>query len=142
MSNLREGRVLRSLIVWTLAGFLLLTPLASQFAMAQDNKGDVSAACSLAEQRAEMDINGGTWFIIGCLGGIIGWLIAEAVDSNPPATELVGKSEEFVAKYSDCYKAKAKSIKTSKAITGCLVGTGISVILYAIAFSTAENTND
>ena len=100
-------------------------------------------ACLDAERQAESDINGQTWFLIGCLGGIVGWVVAQAIEPSPPAAPLVGKDADYVAAYTDCYKRKAKNIQTQKALTGCLVGTGVSAVLYVILIvAAAEEAED
>jgi hypothetical protein len=53
--------------------------------------------------------------------------------------QLMGKSPEYVAAYTDCYRKKGKSIKTKNALTGCLVGTGVTVAIYAIAIAAASS---
>lgn len=90
-----------------------------------------------AQVQAASDVNSTTWFIIGCLLGAIGWLISFLVEPNPPAAQLLGKSPDYVAVYTDAYKRKAKSIQQNKALIGCLVGTGVSVAAYVILFAIA-----
>jgi hypothetical protein len=101
---------------------------------------ETASACADAQRQATMDTSGGTWFAIGCLAGLIGWLIAYAMDSNPPASSLVGKSPEYVAAYSDCYKNKAKSIKTNRAMVGCLVGTTVAVVIDVVIITSSSST--
>ena len=136
MKKLLPKPVLSSVII-VLSALMLLIPVLQNDLLAQD----VSTACMEAERQAQSDISGGTWFVIGCLAGLIGYLIAMQ-EPNPPATPLLGKSPEYVAAYTDCYRKKGKSIKTKNALTGCLVGTGISVVFYAIAIAAASNETD
>ena len=86
-------------------------------------------AAYMAYSDARADVNGGTWFTIGCLLGCTGWLIAYMIEPNPPATRLLGKSPEYIAVYSDAYKKEAKKIQAQKALQGCLVGTLLTVML-------------
>lgn len=92
---------------------------------------DVGIACSDAERQARSDISGGTWFLIGCVIGPIGYLLAMS-EPNPPSTQLLGKSPEYVAAYSDCYRRMGKSIKTKNAMTGCLISVGAQVLLLVL----------
>lgn len=91
-------------------------------------QAEMAEARMAAENDAKMDVNGTLWFVGGCLGWVIllGGIItigaAYTVQPSPPASRLIGKSPEYVAFYTDAYKAKAKSIQTSKAWTGCVVG--------------------
>ena len=91
-----------------------------------------------AQNDAMEDVNGTTWFVIGCLLGLIGWLIAYVSQPNPPATRLLGKSSDYVAVYTDAYRQKAKEIQTSKALTGCLIGTLATVLIQVILIASAN----
>jgi hypothetical protein len=74
-----------------------------------------------AERDAAMNTNSALWFAAGCLGGILGLIVAYVYEPSPQASRFIGKSPEYVAFYTDFYKAKAKSIQSSKALTGCVV---------------------
>lgn len=98
-----------------------------------------SSIITIAEMDAAQDVNGGTWFIVGCLLGLVGWLIAYVVQPNPPATRLIGKSADYVAVYTDAYRAAAKKLQSKKALTGCVVGTLVTVVLQIIIISASAN---
>jgi len=106
---------------------------------------DVGVACANAERQARSDISGGTWFLIGCVIGPIGYLLAMS-EPNPPSTHLLGKSPEYVAAYTDCYRRMGKSIKTKNAMTGCLIGVSINVVLliiyFVLIYEAVEDTTD
>ena len=88
---------------------------------------------------AQADIRGGTWFAVGCLLGCSGWLVAYMIEPNPPVTRLLGKTPEYIAAYSDAYKKEGKKIQTGKALTGCLVGTALSVGLELLMMSVSTS---
>ena len=92
------------------------------------------------EQAARANTNGTLWLAAGCLFTWVGLLAAYIYEPNPSATMLLGKSPEYVAAYTDAYKATAKSVQSSKALIGCIVGTIVTVVLYAAAFAAAEST--
>jgi hypothetical protein len=94
---------------------------------------DTGTACMEAERQARSDISGMTWFLIGCVAGPIGYLIAMS-EPNPPSTFLLGKSPEYVALFTSCYRAAGKSIKTKNALYGCLVAVGVQAIFWIIYF--------
>ena len=102
---------------------------------------DVGTACLDAERQAQSDISGGTWFAIGCCVGLIGYVIA-LQEPNPPATQLVGKSPEYVAMFTDCYRKKGKDIKSKNALTGCLVGYGALAVFYVVLFVVVASNDD
>jgi hypothetical protein len=112
--------------------FMVFIPVIS-IAQAMD-----SEACMQAEADAEMDVNKTMWFAGGCLIGILAVGAAYLVKPNPPASQLVGKSPEYIASYSDCYKEKASSIQTSSSMYGCIVGTVISAAIYTIVLLSLE----
>lgn len=90
-------------------------------------QGDSAAGRMAGEQSARVATNGNLWLAAGCLGGVIGVVIAYVVEPNPPATALLGKSPEYVAAYTDGYRMAARRIQTGKAWTGCIVMAVISV---------------
>lgn len=123
---------------------LLVTPLLANTTPALTAPPqDAGTGCMDGERQAQSDVNGTTWFAIGCLAGLIGYLIAMQ-EPNPPATQLIGKSPEYVAAYTDCYRKKGKDIKTKNALYGCLVGYGVVGIFYAILIAAAadDDTDD
>ena len=89
-----------------------------------------------AERDAQNDVNTSLWFLGGCLGGVIGLIIAHGVEPAPPATRLLGKSPEYVAFYTDAYKAKAKKLQTNSALGGCVVS-ALASVLYIVVLAEA-----
>ena len=79
------------------------------------------AAHLMAEQEAESDAKKITWFFIGLFGNIIGVLIASIYEPTPPASRLLEKSPEYVALYTDSYKAKSRSIQLRQSLIGLVV---------------------
>jgi hypothetical protein len=128
-------------IILCLCLMLVAMPLSANMALAgtvEKSNQDTQTGCADGERQAQSDISGGTWFAIGCLAGLIGYLIAMS-EPNPPAMQLMGKSPEYVAAYTDCYRKKGKNIKSKNALTGCLVGTGATIVLYAILIAAASD---
>ena len=100
---------------------------------------DSSKAIYDAERAAENDANKTMWFAMGCLLGPIGWLIAEAGSPAPNASHLVGKSPEYVALYTDAYRSKIKKSRSGATMNGCLIGTGVSTVLYLLLVAAASS---
>lgn len=125
-------------ICLTLSVMLILIPMQQNLFAQQD----ASTACVDAEQQAQSDITSSTWFIIGCLAGLVGYLIALS-EPYPPATKLLGKSPEYVAMYTDCYRRKGKEIKSKNALYGMLTGYGCLAAFYivAIVILTSESSS-
>jgi hypothetical protein len=109
-------------------------------------KGLTEAAIADIENQAHLDarsdIKGSTWFLIGCLTSLTGWIIAYVVEPSPPVTRILGKSPEFVAVYTDAYKREGKKIQTSKAFAGCVTQilgvVALEAIVVVIAMSTSS----
>jgi hypothetical protein len=93
-----------------------------------------------AEQAAEADANKSTWFAMGCLLGVVGWLVTEVSTPTPDASSLIGKDPEYVALYTDTYRAKVKKMRSGAAVSGCLVGTGVEVLIYAVLLNSTANS--
>lgn len=120
------------------AVFLVVVMLSAPL-MAQQAQ-TTADACAAAERDAALDTNTTLWFIAGCCGGITGLLVSYIYAPSPPASRLLGKSSEYVAAYRDCYKAKAKKIQSSKALTGCLVSAAayLVYVVLVVAASSGE----
>jgi|GEM_PF-790883 len=90
---------------------------------------DMAAGRAAGEQAARASVNGTLWLAAGCLFGVLGLVAAYVYEPTPPATELLGKSAEYVTAYTEAYKQTAKSIQTNKALAGCAVGCIANVAL-------------
>ena len=88
-----------------------------------------------AEQDAESDAKKVRWFFIGFFGNILGVLIASIYEPTPPASRLLEKSPEYVAMYTDSYKAKSRSVQLRLSVIGLVIGLAIPfgfMILWTI----------
>ena len=99
---------------------------------------DMTAGRIAGTQAARASANGTMWLAIGCVGGLIGVVVAYVVEPQPSATMLLGKSPEYVAAYTDAYRVTGKSVQTGKAWTGCIVGTVIVVVANVLAIAAIE----
>lgn len=98
-------------------GLVVLMIAAPQVALSSDiDQGRLDGA-----RDAKTDVSGTIWFMAGCCLSATGVLIAYIYAPNPPATRLLGKSPEYVAAYTDAYRAAAKGTQTSSAWNGCIV---------------------
>lgn len=145
MTGFLSGSKIASLSI-LLSVLLIVTPLAPCVVLAQDeptegtSDQDAYVGCADGERQAEQDIQGSTWFVIGCLAGLIGYVIA-LQEPNPPATPLLGKDESYVASFTDCYRKKGKKIKSSNALGGCLVGSALTAALYTVIILAYDEEN-
>jgi hypothetical protein len=93
---------------------------------------DATIACADGQAKAGQDQSRGAWFAIGCLLGGTGLLVALIMEAHPPAVAMLGKSPEYVAAFSDCYRQKAKNIRVGGAMSGCLTAAAIYTALCVI----------
>jgi hypothetical protein len=107
-------------------GLVVLLVAAPQIALSSDiDQGRLDG-----ERDARSEVNGTLWFMAGCCMSWTGVLFAYLYAPNPPATRLLGKSPEYVAAYTDAYRAAAKGTQTSNAWSGCVVfGLSYSALL-------------
>jgi hypothetical protein len=105
--------------------------------IAQQNQTN---ACTQAQIDAKNEIDGNIWFGAGCLFGLVGLGAAYVLEPSVPATKLLGKDAEYVAYYTECYQDAGKDLQTSKAMTGCLIGTGVQIAFYVLLIATASST--
>ncbi len=122
--------MLKKFLIVLLSWSMLFVPLFAQ---------NAENTCAQAQLDAQTDVNSNLWFGAGCLFGLIGWGAAYVIEANPPATRMLGKSPEYVALYSDCYRAEAKTIQTKKALNGCLIGACVSVVFQVMVLSAAAS---
>ncbi len=108
---------------------IILSLIAGPVIVLAQDAGD---ACLQAQMDAERDVTGPLWFGAGCLFGILGVGAAYLIEPSPSAMSLLGKSPEYVAVYTNCYKNKGSSIQTKNAWTGCLIGAATETVIYLI----------
>jgi len=93
---------------------------------------EFTAGRMAGEQAARSAVNGSLWLAIGCLGNALGLIVSYVYQPNLPATQLLGKSPEYVAAYTDAYKVSAKKSQVSKAWIGCIFSTIACAALSAV----------
>jgi hypothetical protein len=93
---------------------------------------DAARATAEAISDAHADTNGTLWYFAGCLLGVIGILIAYVSEPTPPPARMMGKSPEYLAIYTNTYKAEAKSIQGRSAVYGALTTVAVVVVIYII----------
>lgn len=120
-------------IVLVLCFLLVTQPVIAEVLTVQ-----AQDACRTAEMDADQETSGTLWFVAGCGLGILGVIGAYVIKPSPPASKLVGKSPEYVASYSDCYQAKAKSIQTTNAWYGFGAYVVFVVIYVAVVVAAAS----
>lgn len=97
-------------------------------------ESEAAGACAQAKADAKSNVNSTMWMGAGCLGGVLGLGAAYVMEPSPPTTALLGKSPEYVAHYTDCYKEEAKSIQTSNAMKGCLIAVASYAVFWVVYF--------
>lgn len=95
---------------------------------------DATTACVDAEAMATARHSSVAWFAIGCLLGGTGLLIALVADSQPPAVTLLGKSPEYAAAFTDCYRKKAQDIRVHGTLGGCLIAAAFWTVFLTAYF--------
>lgn len=106
---------------------IVLSMLAVPTILLAQEAGD---ACVRAQLDAERDLNGALWFALGCLFPIVGLVVAYVAKPSPSATALLGKSSDYVAVYTDCYKDKGRNIQVRKALIGLLCVPTFGIALF------------
>lgn len=114
--------------------------LVPDYALAQAAEVSATDACFQGKSDAQRNTSG-IWFFAGCVG-ILGLLIAYTVAPTPPASSILGKSPEFVAAYTDCYRSEGKSAQGRKALIGCVVFSVIYVGIWAVVLLAADEVED
>lgn len=116
---------MKKLVTGVMALMLISQPT---ILMAQNSTS--ASACVQAQQDVEMEVNKTLWLVIGFFGGILGIAAAYLIEPSPPASKLLGKSPEYVAVYTDCYRSAGKKLQANAAIKGCVIG----ALIYAVSY--------
>ena len=126
-------KILNAGIVVVLVFAMVAAPLLAQQATNDYLQG---------KQDGERDAQGnGNWFFAGCLGGLVGVLIAYVVEPSVPTEQLMGKSIEYVRGYEEGYKNKTKSKNATKALNGCLTSGAVEVVFYTVLLVSVSTAN-
>ncbi len=112
------------------AGVIALMLVSQPITLMAQESSAQTKACAQAQQDVQMEVNKTLWLVIGFFGGILGIAAAYVIEPSPPASKLIGKSPEYVAAYTDCYKDAGKKLQTNAAIKGCVLG----AIIYAVSY--------
>jgi len=126
-------------IVVLVAFLIFALPVMAEIAQVQ-----AEDAVRAAEEQAVKDTNRTLWFMVGCIGSIVGIAVASVIDSRPPQAALLGKSQEYAAVYTDAYSRKTKSIRTTYGLYGCgagLVAYGLLWIVYFALLADMSSTH-
>ncbi len=128
------------------AGIIALMLIGEPVALAAQQSNVQAQACSQAQNDVQMEVNKTLWLAAGFFFGLLGIAGAYIIEPTPPASKLLGKSPEYVAAYTDCYKDAGKKIQTNAAIKGCVIGAIVYAasygccILFGIGTSAAAST--
>ena len=87
--------------------------------------------CSQAILDSQNDINRNLWFGAGCLFGLFGVGASYVIEPNPDTYRFIGKSNDYIAAYTSCYRSEAKKIQQQKARHGCLTYAAVYFVLFA-----------
>ena len=71
-----------------------------------------------AHKDAEIDVNKQMWFLIGCIFPGVGLLSPYFYKPPIPASNMLGKSPEYIAYYTDAYLQKRESVQFNAALGG------------------------
>ena len=122
-------------LAFLIAVLIFSSPFVS---LAQQNSVRARAIAD-AERDAAVRVNKSVWLLGACFSyGIIPLIIANVAEPVPPASALIGKSPEYVAFYTDAYKAKVRKIRTSGVKLGCAAGVGCCVAYFLLVGGLSE----
>ena len=118
-----------------MAGLMFSMPFVT---FAQQNSLQMEAIVA-AERDAQNDVNQFMWFagtfalsaVGGCLLGSVGIIGSSIYQPSPPASRFIGKSAEYIAFYTEAYKAKVQDHQLRASALGCVGGSIIAAIIWA-----------
>jgi drug/metabolite transporter (DMT)-like permease len=118
------------ILTFSMAVLMFSMPL---FTFAQQNLH--TDAMVTAQRDADNDTNSGLWFLAGCLGGVVGLIVAYAVEPAPPAQRLLGASPEYVAFYTDAYSQRARKRQVNGALIGCVANALVTTVYVGVVLA-------
>ena len=96
--------------------------------------------CQEGEAAANDNVNGTVWAVGGCLATVVALGAATFLEPEPSSSALIGKSDGYVAEYTDCYREAGVDKRQKYALYGCLAGgltyVGVWVVYAAVIAST------
>lgn len=101
----------------------------AQWEMAQTEQ---ERAVLAAWRDAEASVDKRLWFLAGCFGNFWGYLTASTYHRPIPTVSLLGKSPEYVAYYTDAYRAKTSELQMANAGRGVCLGCVLYLIPAAV----------
>ena len=111
-----------------ITAFLLFIGLA----WGQQTSKDTSNACTQAEIDAKNDVNQSLWVNLGFSSATLSNRLANSLVPNPRIENILGRSDDYIIAYNDCYKKEAQKLQNSYARTGCyghvLIGTALIIL--------------
>ena len=81
-----------------------------------------------AQKDVEAYINEPMWFIIGCMLPVFGLITPYMYKPPIPAGELIGKSPEYVAYYTDAYQVGMEKMQFRSALNGFITAGAVSCL--------------
>ncbi len=93
-----------------------------------ENRAHIEAT---AEDDANADTNKIVWVAVGLALNVVGILLAYIYQPAPAASRFLEKSQEYIAFYTDAYRAKTRRVQLLYAIIGCII-LGVLFVLYII----------
>lgn len=99
--------------------------------------------CQEAEAEAKDNISGTVWAVGGCLASVTALGAATFLKPEPPSSALMGKDDQYVAEYTDCYREQGVNKRQKYALYGCLgnaAAVGAFYVIYAVALASSTST--
>ena len=81
-----------------------------------------------AQKDVEAYINKPMWFMIGCMLPVFGLITPYMYKPPIPAGELIGKSPEYVAYYTDAYQVGMEKMQFRSALNGFITAGAVSCL--------------
>ena len=101
-------------------------------AWGQQTSKDTSNACTQAEIDAKNDVNQSLWVKAGFSSANLANKLANSLVPNPRIENILGRSDDYIIEYNDCYKKEAQKLQNSYARIGCyghvLIGTALIIL--------------
>jgi hypothetical protein len=135
VTNSKGGDMSKTYLSMKLVSVILCVALLALPIICQQQE-----AVNQARLDAERNVSGSTYLFLGIFLGLLGYVIALLSPPSAPASALIGKSPDYVAVYTDTYREVGKKRQMSKALLGCLIGTGIQVGLIVLLVVVADSS--
>ena len=110
----------------------------------QQNQIGEGNPCDQATTDAKNEVEKWLWVETGFMTGLYSSKLSESLVQNPKIENLLNMSEDYINKYTECYKEEVKRLQASYSRMGCIGNFIIAstILLLSISSDKPDSKNE